>query len=740
MNKIKKLFKRLTDYAYDSSVNVKERLFVVFSVAVLLALFAAVPCGIIMHEPIDATISTVIGAIAFTVYVIYAISEKRIARAKIVLPVVLIFIFLPAMFFTNGGGCSGAPIWLLLGTIYISLILEGRFKRIMLFCEVIVMIICWIVGYMYPNLVTEYTRGSNYFDTIAGLFIVSGVVYTMITFQNNLFRREEQQKNMKRLFDQTTMALVNAVEIKDKYTHGHSVRVAEYSRRIAEEYGKSKNECEEIYYVALLHDVGKIGVDGRVINKAGKLTEEEYEVIKAHSVLGSQILSCITEYPNLGLGALFHHERYDGKGYPYGLKGSDIPEIARIIAVAEAYDSMTSKRRYSDTMSQDQVREELIEGSGSQFDPEFAKIMLHMIDLDTEYDMKEREDIKQLGGKDNLIIDAHREEVSEGILINPYMTTIHMKVSLDKKNPSHRPMPSLILFDSLDGHFHDDAVNIESFLYYEYCEIFFDGHYKEGGIRKIKSKVAKILSSDSMGPDEYRIEAIKIKDHALIRITGKEQAVEVTIALPDSIRYAYIGLTGEACRYSDVRIEKADTPREPGFISRIAEEITYIDGPVGDVPNVQVDGYRSDTTDGIELKEHLKISFHTKSLPTARLVWHCPYLVVYSSKDGKVNGEDYTEYLLLRLDGESWEAGDKATNNLIVDRHDFDGWDEWKKANMEGYDCTVTFERNDRKIVTRTINNGISIKNISTINTDVKTIYVSLTGDQCALTNIRIEK
>ena len=737
---MKKLIRRFKEYAYDPAINIKERTFTVFSMAVLFALFAAIPCGLIMHEPLSATIATAFGAVSFTLYVLYSFKTDNITRAKIVISIVLVFIFLPAMLFTNGGIYGGTPIWLLLGTIYISMILEGKLKIVMMFCEAVVMIVCWVISYMFPTLNTEYTREGNYLDTIFGLFIVSAIIYIMISFQNSILRQEEESKNLHRLFDQTLRALVNSIEMKDKYTQGHSTRVAEYSRKIAEMIGKSESECEEIYYVALLHDVGKIGIDGRILNKPEKLTDEEYEKIKLHTSLGADILSCITEYPFLSIGALYHHERYDGKGYPYGLKGKDIPEVARIISVAEAYDSMTSKRNYHDPLPQQKVREELIEGTGTQFDPDFAKVMLHLIDLDTEYEMQEREDTEKFADKNDLIIDAHREEISEGILITPYMTTVHMNITLDMKARGRKPMPSIVIFDSLDGRYHDEERSMEELLYYEYCEIFFDGQVENKGTRKVQAKVAKVLSSDAMGPDEYRIEAIKIRDHALFRITGRETAAEITLALPDSSRYVYMGLTGESCRISNVRIEKSETAREPGFIPRIAEEVTYIDGPVGDVPNVQVDGYRTASTDGIEIEGNMRITFHTKSLPTARLVWHCPYFVIFSSDNGRVDGDNYIEYSLLRIDGETWESGHVADNNLLVDRMKFDGWEAWKEFNKEGYDCCVTLERNDRTIVFRTSNAGISIKNTTKINTDAKKIYVSMTGDQCALTNIKIER
>ncbi len=140
-----------------------------------------------------------------------------------------------------------------------------------------------------------------------------------------------------------------------------------------------------------MHDVGKIGIPLNIINKNGKLTDEEYETIKKHPEIGEEILSSIREFPYLSVAAHHHHERYDGNGYPDGLKGEDIPEIARIVAVADAYDAMTSRRSYRESLPQSKVREEIIRGAGSQFDPSFANIMEHIIDLDTYYDLRERD-------------------------------------------------------------------------------------------------------------------------------------------------------------------------------------------------------------------------------------------------------------------------------------------------------------------------------------------------------------
>lgn len=189
--------------------------------------------------------------------------------------------------------------------------------------------------------------------------------------------------------EETAQALASAIDAKDRYTHGHSARVAEYSRKIARLAGKSEITCQNIYLAALLHDVGKIGIPNSIINKEGKLTDEEYKVIKTHPVIGKQILSNITQAPFISEGAYYHHERYDGKGYPTGLSGKNIPDIGRIIAVADAYDAMTSKRSYRDPLSQSFVRGEIEKGSGSQFDAEYAKIMLDLIDADKNYEMRE---------------------------------------------------------------------------------------------------------------------------------------------------------------------------------------------------------------------------------------------------------------------------------------------------------------------------------------------------------------
>ncbi|MCR4960214.1 MAG: HD-GYP domain-containing protein [Lachnospiraceae bacterium] len=552
----------------------------------------------------------------------------------------------------------------------------------------------------------------------------------------------EKEKATQKLFEQTVTALVNAVDAKDTYSHGHSLRVAEYSEKLARRLNKNDDECRKIYYTALLHDIGKIGVPNHIINKKGRLDPEEFEVIKQHSVMGNSILSSIGEYPYLSIGAHYHHERFDGKGYPDGLKGNDIPEIARIISVADAYDAMSSKRSYRDIIPQQLVREEIVKGAGTQFDPVIAAEMLHMIDEDAEYRMKEKSAVSELAGRNELYCAEYRSDVSDGIQVTNIPVSIELKFAYNTTGEYKGRGPALVIFDSLDGRIHEEEKIKKELVYYEYGEVWFTGDVVNKGTRKAESIVrlhGPAPAFDNQALRTYRIKAVKCADHLLVSVDDGEKTTDITFALPDSSRYVYLSLTGEYCDIYDVSISKAEKPVAEDYIPRIAEEISYIDGPVGDIPNLQVNGHRTAATKGIKLKKDLSVCFHTMSLPTSRLIWHCPYLIIFSSKDGIAGGENYREYALLRLDGEEQTVEGRADNRFDVKiNEDFGGWDAWKEENKKGFDALVKFSRNGRVITTTAENLGITMNNVTTILDGTEDIYIALTGDQCALTDIRI--
>ncbi|MBR6028597.1 MAG: HD domain-containing protein [Clostridia bacterium] len=193
-------------------------------------------------------------------------------------------------------------------------------------------------------------------------------------------RKVQQQQRKLDMANETIMAIANAVDAKDERTSQHSLRVAEYSVLIARELGWSRKECENLRKAAQMHDIGKIGIPDLVLNKPARLTDDEYKVMKSHVTRGADILKDFTLIDHAADGARFHHERYDGRGYPDGLKGEEIPIYGRVIGVADAFDAMTSNRVYRNQMDTDYVMEELHKGRGTQFDPDVLDAFMRLID------------------------------------------------------------------------------------------------------------------------------------------------------------------------------------------------------------------------------------------------------------------------------------------------------------------------------------------------------------------------
>lgn len=203
---------------------------------------------------------------------------------------------------------------------------------------------------------------------------------SLIIVNANIKRLVEQKKHDEQIIEQTMHTFVNIIEAKDPSTMGHSLRVAQHSTLIAEHMGIDEEECKRIYYIALMHDCGKLYIPDEILTKPARLTDEEYEVMKKHTVYGSNILRDFTSIKDIQLGAMYHHERYDGKGYPTGKSGEDIPLIARIICVSDAFDAMNSRRCYRANLSPEVILSELKNNKGSQFDSVIVDHLLKLID------------------------------------------------------------------------------------------------------------------------------------------------------------------------------------------------------------------------------------------------------------------------------------------------------------------------------------------------------------------------
>ena len=233
-----------------------------------------------------------------------------------------------------------------------------------------------ITGY-YDTQLTNYPM----FWVLVMLFavwLILLIVYIWVYFR--LRKLELQAEKDRQIISQAMETFAHLVDAKDQYTQEHSIRVAIYSEEIARRMGKSEDESTLIKYIALVHDCGKIGVPDAVLNKNGALNGGEREIVNSHTVLGGNVLHHFTAIEGIRDGALYHHERYDGTGYPQGLAGKKIPLCARIICIADAYDAMSSDRCYRKHLPKEKILEELIVNSGKQFDPDLVRYMIDMIE------------------------------------------------------------------------------------------------------------------------------------------------------------------------------------------------------------------------------------------------------------------------------------------------------------------------------------------------------------------------
>ena len=212
---------------------------------------------------------------------------------------------------------------------------------------------------------------------VAGLLLVFLISRMVIYLRTREALRK--QAMYRKMTNQTILTISNAIDAKDKYTEGHSVRVAKYSVEVGKRMGLNEEELEQLHYIALLHDIGKIGITDTILNKPDRLNDDEFVIMKTHTSIGGDILKDFDSLPDISEGARAHHEKFDGTGYPNGLKGDEISLIARIIGVCDTYDAMATTRAYRKGLDKEIILKELERCKGTQFDPKIADIMIQMI-------------------------------------------------------------------------------------------------------------------------------------------------------------------------------------------------------------------------------------------------------------------------------------------------------------------------------------------------------------------------
>ena len=340
---------------------------------------------------------TSISSIAFVVaspicYYVAKVKKMRTLAIIITMMTIIIVFTFDVFFVTNGF----TYLWIMLvplGVSYLFGIKEGIVASI--YFEIIFIIAFYtpvkeMLGDNYQAIITDRFPVLYFFHCLTTLFVIYQYhksVQVEIDYEAKLEEDVKRQtkkaliraERLEKLSKDVVSAFARTIDAKDKYTNGHSLRVSLYAVKLAEAIGFTEEQIKDLEIEALLHDIGKIGVPDNILNKPKILNEEELKQIRAHTIIGKQIVYEIEDMKHVADVVMYHHERYDGSGYPEGLKGEDIPLNARIVAIADAYDAMYSKRIYRDALTKDKIILEFENCKGTQFDPKLADIFLELI-------------------------------------------------------------------------------------------------------------------------------------------------------------------------------------------------------------------------------------------------------------------------------------------------------------------------------------------------------------------------
>ncbi len=267
----------------------------------------------------------------------------------------------------------------------------------------------------------------------------------------------------------TVITIANIIDAKDAYSGGHALRVAVCAKDIAKNLGWDERTCQNIYFVALLHDIGMMTIPDSILHKPGRLDDLEYEEVKKHPENGAEMLRDITVVEGLAEGILYHHERWDGAGYPKGLKGEDIPVMARVISVANAYDAMNSDRVYRPRLSRDKIISEFIRCSGTQFDPDITEVFVFMLKegyvVDPKIEQTREASMRAVadGGLHNVFAREDSSSEEEMDTLTGLFTRSYLNTMVGKKISEERSGALMIIaitgFDELKANYGEEELD-----------------------------------------------------------------------------------------------------------------------------------------------------------------------------------------------------------------------------------------------------------------------------------------
>ncbi len=376
-------------YKRESNINVITMVCAVFSVVMLVFTVINLIQGYYNSMLLSLTSTVLFGASGT---ICWLKKNREIPAILITIGVGLL-----CTFYTIRGTSEGfAILWTTLLPIALMYFLNVRFGIYFSIYFEILFIVCFLTP------IREHITGySDLFMARYPLLYLCIVVIdsiAMIQYHNNTLeqyeydarlsdevetmtrRVNERSEQIEEMSFQMIQTLANAIDAKDTYTKEHSLRVSQYSVALARALGWNERRISRLRYDAMVHDIGKIGIPDDILNKKARLTEEEFEIIQSHTIRGYQIFEKTTAFPTAKLVARHHHERFDGTGYPDHLKGKEIPENARIVCIADAFDAMSSDRCYRKALSIENIREEIEKGAGTEFDPEYAEVFIKLLD------------------------------------------------------------------------------------------------------------------------------------------------------------------------------------------------------------------------------------------------------------------------------------------------------------------------------------------------------------------------
>ena len=375
-----------TKRSVEDNNDVRDRLRIALRIVTIFSFLLAL-INILARDYSTCIVSILLG-ILFTADYFVVSRTKKYNVANIVCMLGLGVAFTYYIF--TGGSEGFSVLWTLIAPVFVMACIGVKYGTFLGGYLLTLMILLFWTP-LRASVEMYYTETFLWRFPLLYLCMLLVSLLVMLSLKRTLLYLDESQNRLEaavrdehnratRIFFQTVGAIIDLIDAKDAYTDDHSLRVAQYALMLAEEMGWDQDEIEKLYYTALLHDIGKVGIHDAILKKKARLSDSEYQIMKTHTSIGAMILKEMEFIENVDEGALYHHEKYDGTGYPFGLKGDEIPMSARIICLADSFDAMNTARVYRTKCNESYIIDEIRNGRGTQFDPEVVDAFFRCLD------------------------------------------------------------------------------------------------------------------------------------------------------------------------------------------------------------------------------------------------------------------------------------------------------------------------------------------------------------------------